>query len=150
MAQRNIMKSIFTTILIGFTVLNSAFAQKDIPSIITDGLNAYQKSGGKAALAAWLKGSPMENDTTTNIGMSGLLGQIETAYGKMVGFDVLRVVPVSPSLQRIYILIRFEKGPVYASFDCYKAAAGWIIPIMNLNTKASEILPASLLSGSTQ
>ena len=90
----------------------------------------------------------MENDTTTNINMSGLLGQIETAYGKMVGFDVLRVVIVSPALQRVYILVKFEKGPVYAAFDCYKTPAGWIIPILNLNTKASEVLPANLLNGS--
>jgi hypothetical protein len=144
------MKSIFAIILIGLTISGSAFAQKDVPSVVTDGLNAYQKSGGKAALAAWLKGSPMENDTTTSITMSGLLGQIETAYGKMVGFDVLQVVTVSPALQRLYILIRFEKGPVYASFDCYKGSVGWIIPIMNLNTKASEVLPANLLSGPTR
>jgi hypothetical protein len=144
------MKSIFAIILIGFILLESAFGQKDIPSVVTDGLNAYQKTGGKAALAAWLKGSPMENDTTTNISMSGLLGQIETAYGKMVGHDVLQVVTVSPVLQRIYILIRFEKGPVYASFDCYKAPAGWIIPVLNLHTKASEVLPANLLSGAAR
>jgi len=144
------MKSTLSLIFLGLTVVSSAFAQKEIPGVVTDGLNAYQKSGGKAALTAWLKGSPMENDTTTSISMSGLLGQIDTAYGKMVGFDVLQVVPVSPVLQRIYLLIRFEKGPVYASFDCYKASAGWIIPIMNLNTKASEVLPANLLSGSTR
>jgi hypothetical protein len=144
------MKSIVLIILLSVAILSSALAQKDVPSVVADGLNAYQKSGGKAALAVWLKGSPMENDTTTNIGMSGLLGQIDTAYGKMVGFDVLQVVAISPALQRIYILIKFEKGPVYSSFDCYKAGANWIIPIMNLNTKASEVLPANLLSGSTR
>jgi hypothetical protein len=141
------MKSTLATILITAGIVGSALAQKDVPNIVTDGLNAYQKSGGKAALAAWLKGSPMENDTTTSISTAGLLGQIETAYGKMVGFDVLRVVIVSPALQRVYVLIKFERGPVYASFDCYKASAGWIIPILNLNTKASEVLPANLLSG---
>src|SRR5437773_1555036 len=107
------MKSTLSIIFFGLAVVSSAFAQKDIPGVVTDGLNAYQKSGGKAALTAWLKGSPMENDTTTSISMSGLLGQIDTAYGKMVGFDVLQVVLVSPVLQRIYVLIRFEKGPVY-------------------------------------
>jgi hypothetical protein len=141
------MKSILATILIGAGIASSVLAQKDVPSIVTDGLNAYQKTGGKAALAIWLKGSPMENDTTTSINMSGLLGQIETACGKMVGFDVLRVVVVSPALQRIYILLKFEKGPVYAWFDCYRTPSGWIIPMLNVNTKASEVLPANLLSG---
>jgi hypothetical protein len=144
------MKLILATVLCATGIAGSALAQKDVPNIVTDGFAAYQKSGGKAALAAWLKGSPMENDTTTNINMTGLLGQIETAYGKMVGFDTLRVVVVSPALQRVYVLIKFEKGPMYASFDCYKAPAGWIIPILNFNTKASEVLPANFLNGSSQ
>ena len=92
----------------------------------------------------------MENDTTTNIQMTGMLSQIETAYGKMIGFDSLGVVAVSPSLQRVYVLIKFEKGPLYASFDCYKTEGGWIIPIMDCNTKANLVLPQSLLDGPKQ
>lgn len=144
------MKSPTLAILIACCLAGSALAAADIPSIVTDGIAAYQKSGGKAALAAWLKGSPMENDTTTSIHMSGLLSQIETAYGKMIGFDPIRVVAISPSVQRVYVLLKFEKGPLYASFDCYKAQGNWIIPNLDCNTKANLILPPNLLDGSKQ
>ena len=128
----------------------SASAQTDLPPIISNGLDAYQKTDGKAALAAWLKGSPVENDTTTKMQVNGLLAQIEAAYGKMIGSETLRVVTLSPSMQRVYLLIKFEKGPLYASFDCYKSPTGWIVPICDFNTKANTILPAGLLAGSSK
>ena len=59
------MKSILTILLIWFGIISSAIAQKDVPSVVTDGLNAYQKSGGKAALAAWLKGSGLTPEKWT-------------------------------------------------------------------------------------
>lgn len=144
------MKNLVLTLLVATGLCTSACAQTDIPSVVTDGLNAFQKSGGKSALAAWLKGSPVENDTTTNINMSGLLGQVETAYGKMIGYDIVRVVNISTTVRRVYLVMRFEKGPLFASFDCYKSADSWIIPQVDFNTKVNSVFPASLISGSAQ
>ena len=144
------MKTIILALLSLCSITTVAFAETDVPSIVTDGLKAFQKSGGKAGLAAWLKGSPVENDTTTSIGMSGLLSQVETAYGKMIGFEPVRVVSLSPSVRRVYLIMRFEKGPLYASFDCYKPAEVWIIPQVDFNTKASLVFPPALIAGSVQ
>jgi hypothetical protein len=79
--------------------------------------------------------------------MLGTLNGIETLYGRMTGFDPLRTVVVSRSLIRVYVLIRFQKGPLYTAFDCYKAQDGWIIPSLNWNTKPDIILPKDLLDG---
>lgn len=69
------------------------------------------------------------------IAMSGLLSQVET----------------SPSLRRVYLIIRFEKGPLYASFDCYKPGVeSWILPQCDFNTKANLVFPPSLIAGSAQ
>ena len=122
-------------------------AQTDIPGIVTDGLAVYQKSGGKEALATWLKNSALENDMATRLKVVGGLTQIEGAYGKMVGFEPIRSVSIAPSLRRIYILVKFEQGPVYAVFDCYKRAGDWIIPTLDFNTKPTAILPPNILGG---
>jgi hypothetical protein len=122
-------------------------AQSDVPTIVTDGLVAYQKSGGEAAMAVWLKDSPIETDTTTRINVAGGLAQIATAYGKMVGYEVLRTVSIAPSLRRIFVLGKFEKGPVFFSFDCYKADKSWTLPLINFNTKPNTILPEGMLNG---
>ena len=139
------MKSTLTVFLIASAITRSAIAQDNIPSIVTDGLTAYQKAGAKTAVLVWLKGSNTQNETSS---MEGVLNQIETAYGKMVGFEVVRVVSVSPSFQRVYVLIKYEGGPGYASFDCYRTPVHWIIPQLGVFTRPNEVWPADLLSGS--
>ena len=110
----------YVTLLVILFCVGSAHAQSDIPAILTDGLVAYQKSGGEAAMAVWLKDSPIETDTTTRINVAGGLAQVATAYGKMVGYEVLRNVSISPSLRRIYVLGKFEKGPVFSRLIAIK------------------------------
>jgi hypothetical protein len=132
---------------------SSCAAKPEIPKVIADGFSAYQTSGSKDALALWLKGSPVENDAATSANMNGLLSQVEKAYGKMSGFELIRTVPISPSVQRIYIVIRFERGPLYALFDCFKpsldkANPTWIVNNLECNIAAKAILPPALLEGS--
>jgi hypothetical protein len=142
------MKSPLVTILITTVLAGSALAQLEIPKIVGDGFNAYQNAGAKAAISAWLKASPMENDVSTRTNMEGLLGRWQTDYGKLVGFDLIRGVILSPSFERLYVLVKFEKGAAFASFDCYRASTGWIVARLNLNASASEVLPGAILSGS--
>lgn len=125
-------------------------AESDVPAIVTDGLAAYEKSGGKEAMAVWLKGSPVENDAATKGSINGYVANIETSYGKMIDYEVIRVVPISPSCRRVYVAIKHEKGPVYYAIDCYKADKDWIIPTIDFNTRPKEVLPSQMLSGASQ
>jgi hypothetical protein len=118
----------------------------DVPQIVTAGFAAYESKGSRAALGVWLQGSPASNPATTEQ-MIASLAPIEAAYGSVTGHEILRVVPVSPSLRRVYGIIRYERGPLFISFDCYRTGKDWIIPTFLTNTRAAEILPASLLAG---
>lgn len=124
-----------------------ASPETEMPGIVTDGLKAYQKSGGKAALAIWLKGSPMDREEGGGERMGRLLTQIEGEYGKMIGFEPVRVVTVSPSVRRVYVVLRFEKAPAYIAFDCYKAGETWVIPTVDAHTKMGSVFPSTLISG---
>jgi hypothetical protein len=137
----------YVTLLVILFCVGPVHAQSDVPTIVTDGFVAYQKSGGEAAMAVWLKDSPIGTDTTTRINVVGGLAQIATAYGKMVGYEILRTVSVAPSLKRIFVLGKFEKGPVFFAFDCYKADKIWTLPLINFNTKPNSILPEGMLNG---
>jgi len=131
-----------TAILLLLVFVGSAFADTAPPAIVTDGLNAYYRNGTKAALNVWLAGSPLEN----NFSPEGF-AQIEKDYGRMVGFEMIRVVPVSASMQRVYVLIKYEWGPAYVVFDCYKPDTRWIIPMLSYNTKPAAVLPERMLIG---
>lgn len=55
---------------------------------------------------------------------------------------------VGAHVRRVYVLVRLERGPLYAFFEYYQEAdGGWIIPGFLLNAKATEILPARYLGG---
>lgn len=129
-------------ILLLLALVGAAIADTAPPAIVTDGLNAYYRNGAKAALNVWLAGSPLEN----NFSPEGF-AQIEKAYGRMLGYEIIRVVPVSPSIQRVYVLIKYEWGPAYVAFDCYKPDTRWIIPMLSYNTKPTAVLPERLLIG---
>jgi hypothetical protein len=73
--------------------------------------------------------------------------QVETMYGKMIGYDVLRTVKISSRTNRIYAEIQYEKGPLFMYIDCYRSVNGWIVAMMRFHTDADKILSNEALSG---
>ena len=116
----------------------------EVPQIVLAGFKAYETTNARAALVAWLEGSPVSNPATIEQ-MLATLGPIEGAYGTIVGHEIVRVVSVSPSVRQVYGIIRYERGPLFVSFQCYRAGKDWIIPMLLSNTRITEVFPASLL-----
>ncbi len=52
---------------------------------------------------------------------------------------------LSPSMRRVFLILPFEKGPLFASFDCYKPSDAWIVPQVNFKTKANQGFPPSMV-----
>ena len=116
-------------ILCSFVMLiisNSAIAA-DAPIIVINAFKAYQSEGFDGAFAIWTKDSLLENDKLSLMNMRGGFTQIETTYGKMVGYIIIKVNQITESTIRTYAGILYEKGPVYMYVDCSKADSGWII-----------------------
>jgi hypothetical protein len=122
-------------------VLRAQTAQ--VPPVIRAGMEAYKVGGAAAAAVRWLKDSPI-----TEASGSAIQGfaQIELAYGRMIGYDVLQVVHFGTYAERTYVVILYEKGPVYAWFDCYMAKDDWITTAFLFNTKADQILPPKMMT----
>jgi hypothetical protein len=114
-----------------------------LPKIITDGFDAYQKSGIDAACDVWLAGSPIQNDTNGRAGVVNSIHTIETEYGKFTGYESAGTVIFSPSVRQYYLVFLYEKGPLYAWFEVYTYGGKEIIPSFLCNTNASTILPNS-------
>jgi len=144
------MKRTLAILILSASLMARACAEdlSGTPDIVSNGLNAYLKSGAKAALDIWIKGSVRESDSETRIKFLNAMIELETSYGKMIGWELIRVVTITPSTRWVYGVAKFEKGPVWMSFQCYNPAGHWILPGFDLNTKASVILPPDLLSHS--
>ena len=128
-------------------ILLSSFAYADeVPKIVINGMEAFKTGGFGGAFDIWLKGSPLESDKTTMMNLKGNFTQIETMYGKMTGYEILRSIKVSSSTSRVYAEVRYEKGPLFMVIDCYKSANDWIIPMMRFETNADKILPEDIFT----
>jgi hypothetical protein len=127
-----------------FVISSSTFAA-DAPQIVVDAFKAYQSDGFEKAFSIWMKGSPLENDKSSLMSMKGGFTQIETAYGKMVGYEIIKVYQITKHNIRTYAVILYEKGPVYMYVDCYKSHSGWIIPELQFHTKPQMVLPGDVL-----
>ena len=117
----------------------------DTPEILSVSFDAYKNEGFEKAFKIWMKGSPLENDKTSLLSMKGGFTQIETLYGKMIGYEIIRNYRIAKNVVRTYAVLFYEKGPLYLYVDCYRAAENWIIPEMQFHTKAQMILPEKLI-----
>jgi hypothetical protein len=114
----------------------------DVPQIILSGLDAYKTDGPEAAVTAWIKGSAIEGSKDA-LSQASTLRQVQLFYGTYKSFEFVHTRNISASTKVVYLIIDFEKGPMFAKFTVYKTAQGWILTSFNFNTKEELIFPAS-------
>lgn len=115
------------------------------PTVILNGFRAYEADGARAALAAWLDDSPVAGDSTVRRGILDALYGVETRFGKMVGYEILGTTTVGTYVLRVYTVIRYARGPLYAVFDSYRTERGWVIANFVVNSQVSALLPPTML-----
>ncbi len=142
------MKAILAVILLISSI--AVHAGVEAPSIVTEGLNAYFTPGRSAAVDLWLRNSPLADERGAAGKINDGLARIEREFGRMIGSEPIRVVPMAPSLRRVYVLLKFEKGPAYGVFDCYRAEKDWVVSSMDFSSKSAVILPSNLLGEDRQ
>lgn len=139
------MKNIVMILLCAF-FLAQARAADDVPPVVISGLNVYRTNSLQAAYEIWSKGTLEHDKASREAAVTGLT-QVESIYGKMTGYDIVKVVPIGAVVKRVYFVVHYEKGPVYAYFDCYNAGEKWMVSDLLFHTKANLVFPASLLGG---
>ena len=113
-----------------------------LPPVIRAGMEVYKVRGHDAALARWIKDSPIIDPSEA----AKAFNQIESVYGHMMGYEVLDAVPFGTYASRTYLVILYEKGAVYARFDCFRPKDDWVIMDFVFNTKPEAILPPTMMS----
>jgi len=144
----NVVKALSVVIAVSLLPLTPCMAQDTgIPSIIGKGFETFQKDGSLAAVNVWLAGSARESDDGVQDQANARLGQLQTGFGRIIGYEPVRSVVLSPSTRRIYLAVKFEKGVAWMSFDCYRPARDWIVTRFLIDTNANVVLPPNILGG---
>jgi len=115
----------------------------EAPKIIADGMAAYAIKGPEEAIKVWLRNGPLDGDKGA-LSQGNTLRQIQDFYGSYESYDVIKAYNRSERVRIVYLVINFEKGPVYAKFTCYKSEREWLVIDFLLNTKDKEVLPTEV------
>jgi len=124
---------------------DDVMAADGIPAIVISGLNAYKDGGPEVAIKSWVKGSAVENSVEAQ-SQASVFRQVETVYGKYIGYEFILSKRISKNTEMVYLVMNYEKGPVFASFLVYKNQGTEIIAQLNFHTKPEAILPQALLA----
>ena len=129
----------------GSRLAAQATTRSDVPPIVTHGLDTLAAGGLEGALAVWSVGSPGLADPTSRANVLASLSPVLLAYGKATGAEVLGTVPIGTRVERVYVILFFERGPLFGYVDAFHAKTGWVVLGFLTNTRPQEVLPASLL-----
>ncbi len=119
---------------------NQKRSVENLPTVIVYGLDAYRDKGPDEAVRAWIKGSPLEGSKDA-LSQSNNLRQVQDYYGAYRTFEVIGSRDISPRTRVLYLVLDYEKGPLFARFVVYRSDDGWILTSFNFNTKQEAILP---------
>jgi hypothetical protein len=111
-----------------------------LPSIIVSGLDAYKDKGPDEAVRAWIKGSPID-ESKDALTQANNLRQVQDYYGAYRAFEVMSTRDLTPKVRIVYLVLDYDKGPLFAKFVVYRSDQGWILTSFLFNTKEGAVLP---------
>ncbi len=114
------------------------------PPIVLTGLQAYKDHGPDEAVRAWIKGGPMEGSRQVLV-QANNLRDVQEIYGGYRWFDVVSVRSIASRTRIVYLVLNFERGPVFAKFNTYRSEQGWIVVSFEFNTKENIVFPPEVL-----
>lgn len=116
-----------------------------VPSIVSDSLQLYREQGAEAFIKSILKGSPLEGDEGSAKELERMR-VVEKYYGRMQQHNFVNVLKVTSFYKKVYIILQFEKGPVFCSIDCYYTSKNiWIVSAFAFDTDIARVFPDILL-----
>jgi len=121
----------------------SAQAQGVPQPVVLKGLDQLAAGHCRAAIEGWTTNWTSGADAMRRsqlVNGCDILDQL----GTVAGYDLLRVVNVTPHLQRVYLVLRCQTQPVYFMVVAYAPDADWKINTVNWNTDPDKVLPADI------
>ena len=137
---------VFVGALLVIAPVSRAQTRQPVPELINQGFNAYAQSGLNSALQVWLQNSLLDRNTLLRNELAALK-QADATYGLFESGEVMQQVAITTRVTRVYLVLYYERAPLWAYFDLYKTRNGSeVISDIFFNTKVQVILPSDLLT----
>ena len=118
------------------------WAQNDLPPVVQRGLVELRNGHCQDAMDLWTSTWPEPQKSQ----MAGSCPGLAQYAGAVHGYDVIRVVDVTPHMRRVYAMLQCEAEPVFLLVVVYQPGdADWKVGVVNWNTDPDKVIPASIL-----
>ena len=112
----------------------------NLPPVMLSGLDGYKTKGAEEAVRLWVKDSPLEGSTDASTQVT-VLRQAEQSYGAYQWYELIQAREISPRTMVVYLVLDYERGPVFARFTLYHSNHRWIMTYFDLNSREENIFP---------
>lgn len=144
------MKSIFAALAFSCLAIIPAHVagaqpNQPVPDLINQGLKSYAQNGLNNALETWLRHSLLDRNTLLRSELAALI-YADRHYGLFEKGEIMRVAEITPRVTRVYLVLYYERAPLWAWFDLYRTRAGnEVISDVYFSPKVQVILPSDLV-----
>jgi hypothetical protein len=135
--------AIFAVLFALFTQTGALADTREIPQIVTQGFASFKALGNAAAMKIWLRGSSMEGSEEAGDELR-TLANAEAVLGRFEGFEVLQLTQFGSRTFRVYVVIHYDRGPLFGSFLVYRLRNDWVIQGLRFHPAPEQILPEVL------
>jgi hypothetical protein len=119
-------------------------SQAALPPVATKGLELLVGGRPDSAVALWTKVWGSTEDAAKRDQLTVSFRSLPQLAGPILGYDLIRVVDVTPHLRRAYVLLRATKQPVYLLLVLYEAKDEWNVTTVNWHTDFDHVVPSNL------
>jgi len=120
-------------------------AQGKLPPVVEEGLRFLRDQGAEAAVVPWTRTWSTSADSGKRVQLQVGIGNLVAYAGRLNSWDIVKIIEVTPHLERIYLVLVFERQPIYAMFVAYKPGNEWIVTGVNFHTESDKVFPPSIL-----
>ena len=128
--------------LFGATPLR--LASQAVPSPAAEGFDFLVRGQPDSTAAVWTATWVRPEDEPKRQQLLTSLQQLPGIVGHALGYDLIRIIDVTPHLRRVYVLLRCQRQPVYFLVVLYQPRDRWTVNTLNWQTDPDQVLPPTL------
>jgi hypothetical protein len=144
--KATMLRAVWSFVLLALAAPAPADGQDRIPPLVTKGLQALQEQRCRDAFDVWTSDWQWPRDAARRQELMATCDFLAEVGAALHGYDIFRVVAVTPHLSRIYIVLRYERHPMYLMVSAYALVDGdWRVTSINWDRDPDKVFPLTIL-----
>jgi hypothetical protein len=119
-------------------------AQSDLPPPVLKGLTALQNADYETVGKEWAGTWTTAEASVSRDQVISSFRSFGTLAGPLSGYDIVKVLDVSPHLRRYYIVLLYKTQPAYLMLVVYHPGQEFTVTTLNWNTDPDKVFPSSI------